>query len=97
METGLLLFTIFVVLPALPWVAGFWIVRHGPWRSRFWQGETAAGFAVTVTVALAIVGFVFGGLFLGQFGPPIGVIGSLPIGILVGLVWGVQRSRARAG
>lgn len=90
---SLLLFILIAVLPLLPWIAGFWIVRHGPWPNRFWKHETVAGFATTVTVAAACVGFFIGVAFLGQFGPPIGVLASLPPGIFLGLVWGMQRAR----
>jgi hypothetical protein len=92
----LLLVLAFAVLPVLPWIAGFWIVRHGPWRSRFWRGETVSGFTATAVMAAAIAGFLVGGVFLGQFGPPIGVLASLPVGILVGVLWGLQRARGRA-
>jgi hypothetical protein len=91
----LLFLVVFVVLPVLPWIAGFWIVRHGPWRNRFWRGETVAGFAATVTLAAAVVGFLVGGTFLGQFGPPLGVAAALLPGIVVGVLWGVQRARGR--
>jgi hypothetical protein len=87
---------VMVVLPTLPWVAGFWIVRHGPWPNRFWRGETVAGFTATVVIVAAAIGFFIGARYLGQFGPPLGVAGALPIGIAIGVVWGLQRARGRA-
>lgn len=91
----LLIFLLFTVVPVLPWIAGFWIVRYGPWPNRFWKEETIAGFATTVIVAAACVGFFVGGVFLGQFGPPLGVMAALPIGVLLGVPWGLQRARRR--
>ncbi len=91
----LLITLLLAVLPILPWVAGFWIVRHGPWPNRFWAGETVAGFTATVAMAACVVGFLIGGLYLGQFGPPLGVGAALPIGLAVGVPWALQRARRR--
>jgi hypothetical protein len=93
---GALLFMLLAGIPALFWASMFWAVRHGPWRSRFWRGETVAGFTATVALAAAFAGFFVGGMFLGQFGPPLGVAAALVPGIAIGVVWGVQRARGRA-
>lgn len=73
----------------------FWAVRHGPWSNRFWKGETVAGFTATVTLVAGGAGFLVGGMFLGQFGPPLGVAATVPPGIIVGVLWGRKRARAR--
>lgn len=93
---GVLLFVVLAGFPVVFWASVFWAVRHGPWRNRFWRGETVAGFTATVTLVAALAGFFLGGMFLGQFGPPLGVAAALLPGIVVGVLWGVQRARGRA-
>jgi hypothetical protein len=93
---GALLFVVLAGIPVVFWASVLWAVRHGPWPNRFWRGETVAGFAAAVTLATAAAGFFVGGMFLGQFGPPLGVAAALLPGIVVGVPWGVQRARGRA-
>jgi hypothetical protein len=83
-------------LPLLPWIALYFIVRHGPCRNRFWKGENFVGFGLTIGMIAFLAGFVgpmlFGG---GNQGPLLGIFYTGPIGTAVGLVWGSLRAGRR--
>ena len=85
------------VLPLLPWLALAWVVRHGPFRNRWWRGETALGFAALVGGAAFAIGF-FGPLIWApdaNQGPLLGIFITGPAGFAVGLAWGLLRSAKR--
>jgi hypothetical protein len=90
-----------VLLPLVPWVSLWFIVRHGPFRHRWWAGETVAGFALTVGGACFAAGF-FGPILLApeaNQGPLLGIFITGPVGLVLGLAWGAWRAlqRRRAG
>lgn len=96
-----LLATLFVLLlPIAPWVSLWFIVRNGPFRHRWWRGETVAGFALTVGGACFAAGF-FGPMLLApeaNQGPLLGLFITGPAGLLLGAAWGGWRAwRRRAG
>jgi hypothetical protein len=83
-------------LPLLPWIALYFIIRHGPFLNRFWKGENFLGFGLTVGGIAFLIGFVgpmiFGG---GNQGPLLGIFYTGPIGTAVGLAWGLFRAARR--
>ena len=85
------------VLPILPWVALVYVLRHGPFRNRWWRGETALGFAALIGGAAFAIGF-FGPLVFAaeaNQGPLLGIFITGPAGLLVGVAWGVLRAARR--
>lgn len=84
-----------LLAPVFFW-GGVWLaVRHGPFKSRFHHGETWLGFASTVTLIAFLAGFV-GPMVLmprSNLGPLIGILYTGPVGLVVGVVWGLLRSR----
>ena len=93
---NVLLLIALMCLPLLPPIAAVSIARYGPWSNRWWRGETVSGFTVTITVSVALLGFIAGGLMGGNLGPPLGVLVFTPIGLALGVVWGIYRARRRA-
>lgn len=86
-----------VVFPLVPIAAGWVAVRHGPVRSRWWRRETALGFAVFVGSIAFLLGFV-GPMILrpsANQGPLLGIFYTGPLGLLMGLVWGLVRAARR--
>jgi hypothetical protein len=72
-------------------------VRNGPFRNRWWRGETVAGFALTVAWISFLVGFV-GPMIVtpsANQGPLLGLFYTGPIGLLVGVVWALWRAARR--
>lgn len=100
--SGLLSFlalALLAVLPALPPIAIWLGVRHGPFPNRWWQGETVAGFAATVGGLAFAAGF-FGPMLLSpgsNQGPLLGIVFTGPIGLVVGVLWGLARAAGRRG
>ncbi len=98
MELVTLLFDI--ALPLVPLLALLVAVRHGPFRHRWWGGETLAGFALTVGGLAFAAGF-FGPILLApeaNQGPLLGIFITGPAGLVLGLAWGAWRAwRRRAG
>lgn len=88
---------IFWLLPALPWVVLWVIVRHGPIPNRWWRGENVPGFALFVGSVGFLIGFV-GPMIVAPHanqGPLLGIIYTGPIGFVVGLAWGLWRAMRR--
>ncbi|HUK22685.1 MAG TPA: hypothetical protein VLV45_14175 [Gemmatimonadales bacterium] len=90
-------FIISLLISAVP-VAVVWaIVRHGPFRSRWWRGERVLGFALAIGAIAFLAGFV-GPMVLAPSanqGPLLGIFITGPVGLLVGLVWGLARAAGR--
>jgi hypothetical protein len=86
----------FTVFP----VAAIWgAVRYGPIRSRWWRGEHPVGFALFVGGIAFLIGFV-GPMILApgaNQGPLLGIFITGPLGLLVGLGWGLLRAAAGRG
>jgi hypothetical protein len=86
-----------VLLPLAPFAALWGAARHGPIRSRWWRGETPIGFALFVGSLAFLAGFV-GPMVLrpsANQGPLLGIFVTGPIGLAVGLAWGLLRARRR--
>ena len=86
-----------VLTPLAPFLVVWVVMRHGPFRNRWWRGENPFGFAVFVgTVAFAL-GF-FGPLLLfpgANQGPLLGIFYTGPLGLVGGFLWGLWRRRGR--
>ena len=79
-------------------VALWAIIRYGPFRSRWWRGENPVGFALTVGAITFLIGFV-GPIVVtpgANQGPLLGFVTG-PLGLAVGLVWGLVRAARRRG
>lgn len=84
-------------LPLVPLVLVWVALRHGPIRNRWWRGENPVGFALF----LGTVSFSFG--FFGPMlfapganqGPLLGIFYTGPIGLVVGVAWGLLRAVRR--
>jgi hypothetical protein len=86
-----------VLLPVIPWIALVYVVRHGPFRNRWWRGETVLGFAAMLGGAAFSVGF-FGPMIWApdaNQGPLLGIFITGPAGLGVGLAWGLLRALRR--
>jgi hypothetical protein len=98
---NLLLMLIASTLPMALFIGSIVLaVRHGPFRNRWWRGETLLGFALVVGGLCFVAGF-FGPMVFApdaNQGPMLGIFITGPAGMLLGLVWGglraVQRRRA---
>jgi hypothetical protein len=88
---------IFWLLPVLPWVVLWLIVRHGPIRNRWWQGENVLGFALFVGTVGFLIGFVGPMIFAPRAnqGPMLGIFYTGPISFIAGLAWGLWRAMRR--
>ena len=88
-----------LVLPLIP-IAALWaIIRYGPFRNRWWRGERPVGFALCVGAVTFLLGFV-GPMIVtpsANQGPLLGIFISGPLGLAVGLVWGLIRATRRRG
>lgn len=85
------------LLPILPWLALVYVIRRGPFRNRWWRGETALGFAALVGGAAFAIGF-FGPIVFtpeANQGPLLGIFITGPAGFVVGLGWGLVRAAKR--
>ena len=86
-----------IAFPLVP-IASLWaIVRYGPIRSRWWRHEHPIGFALFVGALTFLVGFV-GPMIItpgANQGPLLGIFYTGPLGVLVGLVWGILRAAQR--
>src|SRR5262245_35163132 len=85
------------IMPLLPLAALVWGLRHGPFRNRWWRGETMLGFAAVVGGACFLLGFV-GPLIVtpdANQGPLLGIFITGPAGTLLGLAWGALRAAKR--
>jgi hypothetical protein len=83
----------------MPWVSLWAIVRYGPIENRWWRGETPIGFALFVGGISFLAGFV-GPMILApgaNQGPLLGILITGPVGLVVGLLWGMLRAARRAG
>jgi len=91
---GLLLNLIFPLVPAVVIVV---IVLYGPIRNRWWRRETPIGFALFIGTISFMIGFA-GPMVVApgaNQGPLLGVFYTGPIGLVVGLVWGIVRAVGR--
>ena len=92
---GLLFSLVFSVVP----IAALWtVVRYGPVRNRWWRGETVLGFALVVGGIAFLLGFI-GPMIVtpdANQGPLLGIFITGPLGVAVGLVWGLVRRRLRS-
>ena len=85
------------LMPVLPWLAIYLIVRHGPFPNRWWKGENALGFGLFVGIVAFALGF-FGPMLLApgaNQGPMLGIFITGPAGVAGGVVWGLVRSLRR--
>jgi len=91
---GLALISAFPLL----FFASIWFsVRNGPLRNRFWRGERWYGFAAFVGLVSFLAGFV-GPMILApgaNQGPLLGLLYTGPLGVLIGVIWGLLRAGAR--
>jgi len=79
-------------------VAAVWLsVRHGPFRNRWWRGETVPGFALVVGGLSFLAGFVGPMVFApdANQGPLLGIFITGPAGVVLGLLWGGLRALRR--
>lgn len=86
-----------LLMPLVPIAALVYVVRHGPFRNRWWKGETVPGFGLTVGAIGFAAGF-FGPLIFtpdANQGPLLGIFITGPGGLVLGLVWGVLRAARR--
>lgn len=86
-----------IALPLVP-IASLWaIIRYGPIRTRWWRHENPIGFALFVGGIAFLVGFVGPLLFTpdANQGPLLGIFYTGPVGVLVGLAWGILRAAQR--
>jgi hypothetical protein len=86
-----------IALPLVLLAALVVVVRHGPFRHRWWGGETPAGFALTVG-GLALAAGFFGPILLApeaNQGPLLGLFITGPAGLVLGLAWGAWRAKRR--
>jgi uncharacterized membrane protein len=93
----LILTALLFALPVLFWGAVALAVLFGPVRHRFWRGERWYGFAAFVGVLAFGAGF-FGPMLLSpqaNQGPLLGLLITGPLGLAVGVVWGLLRSARR--
>ncbi|HUL02666.1 MAG TPA: hypothetical protein VLV16_05475 [Gemmatimonadales bacterium] len=92
-------FLVSLLFPLVP-IASVWaIVRHGPIENRWWRGERPVGFALFVGGIAFLAGFV-GPMIVtpgANQGPLLGIFITGPIGLVVGLLWGLWRAARRAG
>jgi hypothetical protein len=68
-------------------------ILHGPFKHRFWRGETVAGFTLTIGWIAFLVGFA-GPLIVApdaNQGPLLGIFITGPAGLTVGLTWALWR------
>ncbi len=85
------------LMPLLPWLSIYAIVRHGPFPNRWWKGENALGFGLFVGIVAFALGF-FGPMVLApgaNQGPMLGIFITGPAGLALGLVWGMIRAMRR--
>ncbi|MGE0082114.1 MAG: hypothetical protein AB7U81_12545 [Thiohalomonadaceae bacterium] len=85
------------LLPLLPWVVLWVVLRHGPFRNRWWKGENPIGFALCVGGLAFLVGFI-GPMILApgaNQGPLLGILITGPWGLVVGAAWGLLRAALR--
>src|SRR5262245_46982002 len=86
-----------MLLPIAPLLGLILAVRHGPFRNRWWRGETVPGFAAAVGGLCFAAGF-FGPIVFtpeANQGPLLGIFITGPAGLLLGLVWGALRAVRR--
>ena len=72
-------------------------VRNGPFRNRWWRGETIAGFTLAVAWICFLVGFVGPMIFApsANQGPLLGILYTGPFGLVAGFVWSLLRAARR--
>ena len=86
-----------LILLILLLVALWAIIRYGPFRTRWWRGEKPIGFALSVGAITFLIGFV-GPIVVvpsANQGPLLGILYTGPLGLAVGLVWGLVRAERR--
>lgn len=92
MDLGILLFLYIVPIGSI-WA----IVCYGPIRSRWWRREHPIGFALFVGAVTFFAGFV-GPMIVApgaNQGPLLGILYTGPLGVVVGLAWGLLRAWRR--
>jgi hypothetical protein len=85
-----------LLFPLVPIAAVWGVVRYGPVRSRWWRRERPVGFALFVGGVCFLVGFI-GPMIVApgaNQGPLLGMITG-PLGLVLGLVWGLLRAARR--
>jgi hypothetical protein len=90
---------ILLMIYAVPIASVVAMVRYGPVKSRWWRHENPVGFGLFVGFVTFLVGFV-GPMILApdaNQGPLLGILYTGPIGVLVGLAWGMVRAWRRKG
>lgn len=94
---GWILSVFILLMPLLPIAALFFAVRHGPFRSRWWRGETVLGFAAVIGGFSFAAGFFGPLIFTPQAnqGPLLGIFITGPAGFVAGLLWGAWRAAQR--
>jgi len=85
-------------LPLLFWLMVWVAFVHGPVPHRFWRGERWYGFASFVALLAFLPGFIGPMLFApgSNQGPLLGLLITGPLGVLLGVVWGLARAASRA-
>ena len=86
-----------LLAPLVPIAALVYVVRHGPFRNRWWKGETVQGFGLTLGAIGFAAGF-FGPLIVApeaNQGPLLGIFITGPGALALGLVWGMVRAARR--
>ena len=89
---------IFLLFPLVPIAAVWGAVRYGPVQNRWWRREHPVGFALFVGGICFLAGFV-GPMIVApgaNQGPLLGILITGPIGLGVGLLWGLVRAGRRA-
>jgi hypothetical protein len=83
--------------PLTPLIAGWIVCRHGPIRNRWWRGENPIGFAFFVGAITFLLGFLGPMIVVPQAnqGPLLGILYTGPIGLVLGLLWGLARALRR--
>jgi len=87
-----------LLFPLVPLSAIWAVVRYGPIQNRWWKGENPLGFALFVGGIAFLAGFV-GPIIVNpgaNQGPLLGIFFTGPIGLIVGLLWGLLRAAQRA-
>lgn len=81
----------------IPLAALYAIVRYGPIPNRWRKREHPLGFALFVGLISFLIGFV-GPMIVtpgANQGPLLGIFITGPIGVVIGLVWGMVRASRR--
>jgi len=79
-------------------IVSIWaIIRYGPIKNRWWRGETWVGFGLFIGAIAFLIGFA-GPIIVkpsANQGPLLGIFITGPIGLALGLFWGLLRAIRR--